>query len=83
MTFAVRIAVQQDHPDVMAVGKMGNRPQGALETRKGPEPAHAKSPTDPEADHIPYEAADPAHRKQGREIERAGRGRVAREQAEQ
>ena len=45
---------------------------GTFEPRKRSQPAHAKAPPDPEADHIAHEAAEPADRKQRAETQRAG-----------
>jgi hypothetical protein len=63
--------MQHDHPDMMTVRQLGCSLDGAFKPWKGPEPARAKSPPDPEADHIAGEAAEPADHDQGGETKRA------------
>ena len=76
--------MQQDHPDVVAVGQPGRGPHRARNPGGGrSKPAGAVTPPDPEADDIARKAADPAHRDDGAKTQRARMRRVAREQRQQ
>src|SRR5262245_31536992 len=79
----MRVAMQQDHPDMVPLSQPGRSPNGALQPREVPEPPGPKSPPDPEADDIAGEAAEPADRNQRSEAQRARMGGVAGKQSKQ
>jgi hypothetical protein len=79
----MRVAMQKDHPNMVAIRQLRRNASSALEPREGPEPARSEPPAQPEADDIACETAEPADRNQGTEAQRARMGGVAREQAEQ
>src|SRR5262245_47310511 len=79
----MRVAMQQDHPDMVPLSQPGRSPNGALQPWEVPEPPGPKSPPDPEADDIACEAAEPADRNQRAEAQRARMGGVAGEQSKQ
>jgi len=58
---AVRVAMEQDHPDVMMIGKSSCGLDRAFKRREGSEPATAKTPADPEADCITGKRSEPAN----------------------
>ena len=79
----VRVAMDQDHPDIVAVCQLGGGLDGAFKSREGSDPARAKPPSDPEADHIAGEAAEPTDHNESTETQRARMRGVAREQRQQ
>ena len=66
---------------MMAVHQLSCSLHGTLKTRKQPKPARTKAPSDPKADHIAYEAAEPADHCQGTETRRSRMRCVARDSA--
>ncbi len=64
---------------MVTVRQLGCNLDGAVKPWKGSESAPAKSPSDPKADHITSEAAEPADHNQGPETQRARMCGVARE----
>ena len=76
---AMRVAMEQDHPDMVTVRQLGCSLDGAFKPWKGPKPARTKSPPDPEPDHITCEAAEPAEHNQSPETQRARMGGVTGE----
>src|SRR5262245_37746134 len=79
----MRVTMQQDHPDMMAVRQLGCRVNSTFEPWDGLEPARSESAPHPEADDVACEAAEPADHNQGAEAQRARVRGVAREQPEQ
>ena len=75
--------MHQDHPDIVAVCQLGCRLDGAFKSWEGSDPARAKPSSDPEADHIAGEAAEPTDHNESAETQRAGMRGVAREQRQQ
>jgi hypothetical protein len=80
---AVRETVKQDHPNIVTVGQTDDGLHRALEPRKTKEQAGAIAPSDPEANDVAGETAEPANHDEGAKIQRTRMRRIAREQRKQ
>ncbi len=79
---AVRIAVQQDHPDVVAIGELGRQSSRGGRAESGAA-SRCRTCARSRSARIAREGTEPAHCYQRAEVERARARRVAGEQAEQ
>lgn len=80
---AMRETMKQDHPDIVTVRQANDGLHGAFEPRKTFEQAGAVAPTDPEANDVAGETADPADRNERTKIQRTRMRRITREQRQQ
>ena len=79
----MRETMKQDHPDIVTVRQANDGLHGALEPRKTKEQASAIAPSDPEANDIAGETAEPANRDERAETQATRMRRIAREQRQQ
>ena len=75
--------MEENHPEIVTICQSGRDHYGALEPWEGAKPAGAETPSDPEAEHIAGEAAEPANDDKSAETQCARMGGVAREQRKQ
>lgn len=68
---------------MVTVGQLGCDLDRAFKPGKGPDATGAKSPPDPESDHVARETADPADHNERAEAQRARMRGVPREQCKQ
>jgi len=80
---AMREAMKQDHPDIVTVRQANDGLHRALEPRKTKEQAGAIAPSDPEANDVAGETAEPANRDERAETQATRMRRIAREQRKQ
>jgi len=73
-------AMKQDHPDIVTIRKPDHRLHRPLEPRITIEQAGAITPSDPEANDVACETAEPADHDQFAQAESPGMGRIAGEQ---
>lgn len=81
--YAVRIAMEQDQPDILAIHQADYDLAGAVQPGKRRKPTVAEPPPDPEADGITCKNACPHDRNQHAEVEDARAGRVTSEKRKQ